>query len=120
MARAERRRAAQRENGANIWETPRDSSRGGLRLEDAADVADRAGGGRGTVGHVVERLDRDRTVVADAPQRGEDRRERVAALPRPAAVAVVELDVREQPARPPALDQRRGRLLLGEGGGAGV
>jgi hypothetical protein len=58
--------------------------------------------------------------MAVARERGAHRRERVVALPRRAPVAVVELHMREQAGRPPALDQRGRRLGLGEPGRAGV
>ena len=87
---------------------------------NAAQIADRERGGAGPVGAVVERLDGDHAAVALALQRCEDRRELQLALARAAPVRVVDLHVRDQPGRQPAVDQRGHRLGLAQRRGAAV
>src|SRR5438105_14392094 len=82
------------------------------RLDDAAHIADGARGRGGTVGHVVEGLDGDIAGIAVPAQRREQRRKALLALAGAAAVAIVDLHVRDDALRQPAVDERRQWLLL--------
>src|SRR2546430_14139328 len=89
-------------------------------FEHAAHVADGARRGARAVGNIVEGFHRDVAAIAMSPQRGEQGSEFLLALSRAAAVAIVQLHVRDHPPRQPALDQRRKRLLLHAAPGAAI
>ena len=74
-------------------------------FEYASDVADSARSRAGTVGNIVERLHCDVACVAVAHQGSEERREALLALAGAAAVAVVDLDVRDHALGQPCIDQ---------------
>src|SRR6266513_1936701 len=89
-------------------------------FEHAAHVADGARRGAGAIGNIVEGFHRDVAVIAMSPQRGEQRSEFLLALSRAAAVAIIQLHVRDHALRQPALDQRCKRLLLHAARGAAI
>src|SRR6478735_10908017 len=100
------------------------STMGVQAFEQAAQVADGAGGAARAVRHVIERLDGDEVAVVaqrlHRAQRAQDGFEAHRALARPAAVGIVDLHVADVAAGHPALHQRGHRLLLGLPGGAAV
>src|SRR5215470_17771526 len=90
------------------------------RLKNSADIPDRVRRGGGTIWHILERLHGNHTGVAQVLERREHRGKPVLALPRPASIAIVDLDVSDEPRRQPSLDERRDRLRLREARGTAI
>src|SRR3954462_7808288 len=90
------------------------------RFQDAAQVADRARRGAGTIRDVIEGLDRDIAAVPRSLQRREEWSEALLALSRAAAVSIIDLHMCNQAARQPVLHQCRQGLLLHAPRGAAV
>jgi hypothetical protein len=78
------------------------------------------GGAARPVRPVVEGLDAAEPGIGMPPERRQDRRETVAALAGGAAVAVVQVDMREQPRGQPAVEQCHHRLGLAIPGGGDI